>query len=93
MLTDIPNEKPTDSKDNSEEMDHEYFDNMFQEADNEQANVPSNDDLITGKQKNLLMSLFYQKITDTDERSRRMDMIDSLSKSDASEAIGELLEA
>ena len=93
MLADMPSEEPVASKDNSEEIDREYIDNMFQDADNEQASAPHSDDLITGKQKNLLISLFYQKISDTAERSRRMDMIDGLSKSDASEVISELLEA
>jgi len=92
MLVDMPNEEPVISKNSSEEIDQEYVNNIFQHTDNDQAS-PSSDDLITGKQKNLLISLFYQKVGDTEERSRRMEMIDGLSKSDASEAISELLEA
>jgi hypothetical protein len=48
---------------------------------------------VTLKQKNLLMSLIERKITDDDERQGMLDQIESLDKTTASEMIQELMTA
>jgi hypothetical protein len=87
----------------AEEMTIEVFeekeevnDNWLTEAFLDKTNKPTREieaveELITEKQKNLLSSLIFQKIFDEDERNRRLEMIEGFSKSDASQAISDLL--
>lgn len=85
MVTEEPEEKT--------EASNEWLNNIFSDESNKPVRAKETDDtLITSKQRDLLVSLLYQKIADEDERSRRLEMIDGFSKFDASQAITELLQ-
>ena len=76
----------------SEEMNKEYFNNLFTEENRPKRESSHKEDkLITSKQKALLFSLLEQKISDFSERERRIALIDGMSRGDASEAISGIL--
>ena len=54
---------------------------------------PTEENMITEKQRNFLADLIYQRTADEEDRERELSMINGLSKYDASELIGKLLPA
>lgn len=55
--------------------------------------VETDEEPITPKQRDLLVSLLYQKIADENERNEKLEMISNFSKREASENISELLQS
>ena len=54
---------------------------------------PTEENMITEKQRNFLADLIYQRTVDEEDRERELSMIEGLSKYDASELIGKMLPA
>jgi hypothetical protein len=78
------------------EINNGYLDILFREKDEEENETKhqnyADENMMTEKQRNLLISLINQKIVDVEERENRLEAIESgYSKSDAHEAISELL--
>lgn len=72
-----------------ENIDNNYFDQLFQN-DNEEKNNRSFS--MSDKQKKYLVSLINEKIFDNEEREQKLEWLESgISKQEASEAIAELL--
>ena len=71
--------------------DNEWLNNIYTNQELKPKKEIQESRMITDKQKSLLTSLIYQKILDSEEREKRMSVIDEFTKSDASEAISELL--
>jgi hypothetical protein len=84
----LPKETDNIQKDQNDWISNISFDNEEEET----GRIPSNDNMLTEKQHNLLVSLITEKIIDSDERERKLQEIESFNKSDASDAISSLIE-
>ena len=84
MLSEAPEE--------ATEVNKEWLNNIFSDEGNKPARKVETDEApITSRQRDLLISLLNQKITDESEREEKISMVDNLSRREASENISELI--
>lgn len=75
------------------EVNNEWLNNTFLESNKPTREIVTDEEPVTPKQRDLLVSLLYQKIADENERNEKLEMISNFSKREASENISELLQS
>ena len=78
---------------NSASEENNDYQNYALSEEQECIENPTEEDLITDKQKNFITDLIFQQTVDEEERNQKLAVIDGLSKWDASELIEKLLPA